>query len=119
MGVEGDLLLLAASGVHEIMRMQVTSLGIVMSNADSASKCYINWNILHSLRVESCLEFRTHEPITIPWVDKADEMDSKHGHVECEWDYDEAKDSSNKMLGKQALFQSITFSTMVLDNLQE
>jgi hypothetical protein len=57
-------------------------LSIVMSYADSTSKRYVDWDILHSLRVESGLEFRAHEPITISWIDETEEMDSKHGHVE-------------------------------------
>jgi hypothetical protein len=72
----------------------------MMSDADSTSKCYIDWDILHSLRVESGLEFGAHESVAIPRVDEADEVDSKHSHVERDWDYDEAEDSGNEMLGK-------------------
>jgi hypothetical protein len=91
----------------------------MMSYADSTSKCYINWDILHSLRVESGLEFGAHESVTISRVHEADEVDSKHGHVERDWDYDEAEDSGNEMLGKQALFQSVIFSRSEANNLQE
>jgi hypothetical protein len=108
-GVEGDLLLLATSGVHEIMRVQIASLSIVMSYADSTSKCYIDRNILHSLRIESCLKFRAHKSITVSWIDKADEVDSKHSHVERDGNDDEAEYSGNEMLGKQALLLSVTF----------
>ena len=48
MRVEGDLLLLAAGGVHKVVRVQISSLGVVMPDGDSASKCNIDRNILHS-----------------------------------------------------------------------
>ena len=47
--VECDLLLLATSGIHKVVRMKISSLGVVMSDADTATKSDINWNILHSL----------------------------------------------------------------------
>jgi len=118
-GVESDLLLLAASWVHQVVRVQVASLSIMMSYADSTSKCYIHWDILHSLRVESSLEFGAHEPVSVSRVDEADEVDPKHGHIERDRDYDEAENSGNEMLGKQALFQSVIFSPREANNLQE
>lgn len=66
--VESDLLLLTPGGVHKIVRVQVTSLSVVVSNGDSAAKYNIDWNILHGFGVESGLEFGAHESISITRV---------------------------------------------------
>ena len=76
--IQSDLLLVAASWIHEVVRMQVASLRIVMSDADPTSKCNIDGNILHSLRVQSGLEFGTHESVPIARIYEASEMDPKH-----------------------------------------
>jgi hypothetical protein len=47
MRIKSDLLLFAASWVHEVVRVQISSLGVVMPDTDSAAECYIDWNILH------------------------------------------------------------------------
>jgi hypothetical protein len=90
--VKSDLLLLAASWVHEVVRMKVSALGVVMSDADPATKPNIDRNILHRLGVESSLELGAHESISITGVNQAEEMDTKHGHVKCQWDHNEAED---------------------------
>jgi hypothetical protein len=101
--VESDLLLLTSSRVHEVVRVQISSLCVVMSNADSASKSNINWDISHSLGVECCLKLGAHESVSITWVRKAEEMNSEHGHVECDRNYDEAEYSGHKVLGEKTL----------------
>lgn len=102
-GVECDLLLLAASGIHEVVGMQVSSLSVVVSDAHSATKSNIDWDILHSLGVKRGLELRAHESISITRVNQAKEVDSKHGHVECDWNNNKAEHSRYNMLGKDAL----------------
>lgn len=102
-GVKGNLLLLATGGVHEVMRVQVTTLGIVMSHANSATESDINRHILHRLGVERGLKLRAHESIPVTRVGKAEEVDSEHGHVECDGDDYQAEDSGNHMLGEQTL----------------
>ncbi len=81
-GIESDLLLLAAGRIHQVMRMQVASLGVVVSDADSATQGNIDWDILHGLGVESGLELGAHESISISWVGQAEEVDSEHCHIE-------------------------------------
>jgi len=105
--VEGDLLLLATSGVHEIVRVQISSLGVVMSDADSATKCNIDGYILHRLGVESSLELGAHESISITGVNQAEEMDTEHRHVESDGDNNKAEYPCHHMLGKNALRRSV------------
>ena len=80
--VEGDLLLLASGGVHVAVRVKITTLCVPVTQRDAASECNVGWNILHTLGVQSSLEFGRHEAIALTRVDKAEEVDSKHGHVE-------------------------------------
>ena len=103
MRIKGDLLLFASSWVHEVMGVQVPSLGIMMPDTDSTAKCNINRNILHGLGIECCLKLGAHKSISITWIDKTDEMDSKHCHVECQWYDDQTENPSNHMFGKYTL----------------
>jgi hypothetical protein len=80
--VEGDLLLLASGGVHVAMRVEITTLRVPVTKRDAASERDVGWNILHTLGVQSGLELRRHEAITFARVDKANEVDPEHGHVE-------------------------------------
>lgn len=103
-GIKCDLLLLASSGIHEVVRMQVPSLGVVVTDADSATECNIDWNILHSFGVECSLELRAHKSISIARVNKAEEVDTEHGHVESQWYDNKAEDSGHQVLGKKTLY---------------
>lgn len=103
-GVERYLLLLASRGVHVIVRMKIASLGVEVTDADARSKCNIGGNVLHPLRVQGCLELGRHESISIAGVDKAQEVDSKHGAVEAEGNNNQAEDTSKEVLEPQALY---------------
>ncbi len=92
-GVQSDLLLLASSGVHKVMGVQVSSLGVVVSNTNSTTECNIDWYILHSLGIKSSLELRAHESISITWVYQAKEVDSEHCHIEGDWNDNQTEDS--------------------------
>ncbi|THW59526.1 hypothetical protein D6D20_06439 [Aureobasidium pullulans] len=81
MGVESDLLLLAASGVHVAVRVQVASLSVVMTDRDTAAESDICGNVLHTLAVESRLELGRHETIAVTRVDEAEEVDGEHAHA--------------------------------------
>ncbi len=97
--VKSNLLLLGSTWVHKWVRMQVATLSVVVSNADAGSECNIGWSITHGLGVEGGLELRAHESITLTWVNKAEEVDVEHGHVESDWDGDQGKDSGQDVLG--------------------
>ena len=68
-----------------------------MAQADSRAESNIGRYIRHALGVERRLKFRRHEAITITRVDQADEVDSKHGHVEGHGDDDETEDPCKEM----------------------
>lgn len=103
MGIQSDLLLLAAGGIHQWVGVEIAALGVDMSNRYSAAQDNISSNVLHAFAVQGRLELGAHEAITIARVDKAEEVDGEHGHVEGERDDDESKSSGNKVLGPQAL----------------
>jgi hypothetical protein len=96
--VEGDLLLLATSGVHVLMGVKVTALSVVVAKADTCAKSDISRDISHTLSVESRLELAAHESITITRVDEADKVDSEHGHVESNRNDDQAESTGKKVL---------------------
>ena len=98
MGVQRDLLLLAARWVHVLMRVQVATLGIVVAEADTCAKCNVGRNIGHALGVEGRLELAAHEAIAITRVDKADEVDGEHAHVESDRNDDETERASKQVL---------------------
>lgn len=54
--VQSDLLLLGAGRVHMTVRMEVSTLGVVMSDGDAGAVCDVRGNTVHALRVESGLE---------------------------------------------------------------
>ena len=97
-GIEGDLLLLATSGVHVLMRVQVATLSVVVAETDTCAKCNIGGHVSHGLCVEGGLELAAHEAVTIAGVYKADEVDSEHGHVESNGDDNQAERACKKVL---------------------
>ena len=84
------------------MRVQISTLSVVVTQADSRAKCNIGRYIGHSLGVEGRLELRGHESISIARVDEADEVDGEHGHVEGHWDDDETEDPREEVLEPNA-----------------
>jgi len=102
-GVESDLLLLAASRVHVVVGVQVTTLGVKVTNADSRTERNIGGNVLHALGVQSGLEFGRHEAIALTRVDQAEEVDRKHAHVEPNRDDNQTKNTGGKVLEPNSL----------------
>lgn len=100
--VESDLLLFGTSRVHKWVGVQVSTLGIVVSNADAGAECNIGWGIAHALGVESGLKLGTHESIAFSWVDEAEEVDREHAHVESDWDHNQAEGSGEDVLGHES-----------------
>ena len=101
-GVKSDLLLVAAGGVHVRVRMEIATLGVVVANADARSKGNVGWDISHTLGVKGGLKLAAHEAVAITRIDEAEEVDSKHAHVEADGDNDQAEDASKKMLKPHA-----------------
>jgi hypothetical protein len=89
------------------VRVQVATLGIEVTNADSRAKGDIGGNVLHGLGVQSCLELRRHESVTFSRVDQAHEVNSEHGKVEPKRDNNKTEDSGEEMLEPQALHQKL------------
>lgn len=102
MWIEGNLLLLASSWVHQWVRVEIAALCVVVSDRNTGSKSNIGRDVTHALRVEGRLELGAHESITLARVDKAKEVDVEHSHVESDWDDDEAEDSGEKVLGVES-----------------
>ena len=44
-----------------------------------------------------------HESVAVAWVDKADEVDSEHGHIESDGDDDEAEETGEKVFEPDTL----------------
>lgn len=107
-GVEGDLLLLAASGIHQGVRVEVTTLGVDVTDADSASHDNIGRNILHALVVEGGLELGAHEAVTVAGVLKDLEVNGEHGEVEGAGNHDEAEDASHQVLEPETLRRRVS-----------
>lgn len=82
MRVKRYLLLLAASWVHVAVGMKVTTLGVPVTERHTAPIGDVCWHSLHSLRIQSSLELGRHEAVALARVNKADEVDAEHGHVE-------------------------------------
>lgn len=99
--VESDLLLLATSRVHVRVGVQVATLGVVVTETDARAKSHVCGDIGHSLGVECGLELAAHEAIAITRVDEANKVDGKHGHVEGDWDDDQAEDAGEEVLEPQ------------------
>jgi hypothetical protein len=97
-GVQSDLLLLATGGVHVAVRVKVTALCVPVAERNAAAVCNIGWNVLHALGVQCGLELGGHEAITVTRVDQADEMNREHGHIEGDWDNDQAEQASKEVL---------------------
>lgn len=102
MRVQGDLLLLGAGGVHVTVRMEVSALGVMMPDGDAGAICDVCGDAVHALRVEGGLKLGGHEAITISRVTEAGEVDSEHGHVECNGDGDEAEGAGKQVLEPKA-----------------
>ena len=84
------------------MRVQISTLSVVVTQADSRAKCNIGRYIGHSLGVEGRLELGRHEAVSVTRVDEADEVDGEHGHVEGHWDDDETEDPREEVLEPNA-----------------
>lgn len=100
--VEGDLLLLATGGVHVAVGMEITTLRVPVTKRDTASVSDIRWYILHALGVESSLELRRHETITVTRVNQAYEVNGKHSHVERDGNDDKTEETGEEVLEPQA-----------------
>ena len=101
-GIQSDLLLLTASGVHEGMRMQISALSVDMADGQPTTESDVNRHILHALVVQSCLKFGAHETISLTGVRQAHEVDGKHGHVESDRDDDKTESTGHEVLGKDS-----------------
>lgn len=108
--VEGNLLLLGASWIHKWVGVQVSTLSVVMSDADAGAECNIGWRIAHALRVEGSLELRAHESITLTRVGKAEEVNGEHSHVESDWDDDQAEGSGQYVLSHESWGDALVVS---------
>lgn len=101
--VQSNLLLLGSSRVHERMGVEVATLGVDVADSHSAAHEDVNRDVTHALRVQSGLELGAHETVALAGIDKAHEVDSKHGHVEGHGDNDQAEDARHEVFGKNAL----------------
>jgi hypothetical protein len=106
-GIESNLLLLAAGGVHVVVRVQITTLGVVVTNADTGAEGNVRRHILHGLGVQRSLELRRHEAITFSRVDQAEEVNTEHGHVETQGNDNQTKNAGEEVLEPQSLDPSI------------
>ena len=97
-GIEGDLLLLGAGGVHVLMRVEVAALGVVVAETDSGAKGDVGGHIRHALGIQRGLELGRHEAISIARVDEAEKVDREHAHVEGRRNDDQAEDAREEML---------------------
>lgn len=97
-GVQGDLLLLAAGGVHKGVRVEVATLGVKMADCDTAAHQDVGGHILHALGVQGGLELGAHETISLAGVHQAQEVDGEHAHVDTRGDHDETDSASQEML---------------------
>ena len=97
-GIESNLLLLASGWIHVAVRMEIASLSIVVTKRDAASKSNVCWHVLHPLRVQGGLELRRHETITVARVHQAEEVNTKHGHVEGDRNNDQAEYAGKEVL---------------------
>jgi hypothetical protein len=102
-GVESDLLLLAASGVHVVVRVQVATLGVMVAKANSRTKGNIGSNILHTLGVQGCLELGGHEAIALAGIDQAHEMDGEHSHIESNRDDNQTENTGGEVFEPNTL----------------
>ena len=103
MRVEGDLLLLATSGVHQRVGVQVSSLRVDVADGHSAAQNDVGGDILHLLGVEGSLELGAHKAVALAGVDEADEVDGKHGKIEGHGDHNEGEDAGHEVLEPTAL----------------
>lgn len=102
-GIQSNLLLQATGRVHEGVRVEVATLSIDMADGNSASHDDVGSNILHTLAVQSSLELRAHESITLTRVGQAKEVDGEHGEIEGNRDDDEAENSGHEVLEPETL----------------
>src|SRR3569833_2163184 len=102
-GVERDLLLLASSGVHQGVRVQIATLRVDVPDGDAAAHQYIDGGVLHALGVQRGLELGAHEAVAVTGVHEADEVDGEHAHVEGDGDHNQAENTSHQVLGEDAL----------------
>ncbi len=96
--VQSDLLLFTTGGIHVRMRVEVSTLSVVMSEGHLTAKEHVRWSISHALVVQGRLKLGRHESITIARVDQAKEVDAEHANVECDRDDNKAEDPRKQML---------------------
>ena len=78
--------------------MEVASLGVDMSDGDSAAQHNIGWDVLHPLVVKGRLEFRAHKAVSVTRIGEDRKVNRKHGRVESKGYYDEAQCACHEML---------------------
>ncbi len=88
--------------------MEITAVGIVMSDTDSAAHDHVNGYVLHGFRIQSSLELRRHEAITVAWVDKAEEVNAKQSRVEGDGNDDKAEEAGKEVLEPQTLSKNVS-----------
>lgn len=102
-GIQSDLLLQATGRVHEGVRVEVATLSVDMADGNSASHDDVCGNVLHTLAVQSSLELRAHESITLTRVGQAKEVNGEHGEIEGNGDNDKAENSGHEVLEPETL----------------
>jgi hypothetical protein len=84
--------------------VQITTLGIVVSDRNPAAVGNVRWNVLHAFRVESRLKLGRHESIAIAGIYQANKVDGEHCHVEGDRDDNKTEGPSEEMLEPQTLY---------------
>lgn len=103
MRVESDLLLLGASLVEGLVRVQVTALRVEVSQGDLRSEKNISGLVSNKSGVlQGVLELGGHERSSITSVDKAQEVHGKHCNVEGNGDTNEEGSSPAEVSSKGA-----------------
>ena len=83
------------------VRVKIAALCVVVTESDSTAESDIGWSVSHSLVVQGGLELGRHEAIALAWIREAEEVNSKHDHIEGDWDDDQAEDTCEEMLEPQ------------------
>lgn len=99
--VQSNLLLLATGRVHEGVRVQVSALGVDVTNGYTATHEDIGGHVFGGLVIERSLELGAHEAIAVARVGQAQKVDGKHGEVEGDGNDNEAEDSGHEVLGPE------------------
>lgn len=88
--------------------MQIATLGVGMADRDTTTEGDIRGSVLHTLVVQSSLEFGAHKSISIAGILEDQEVNRKHGHVEGNGNDDEAESAGEEVLGKDAHGNSLS-----------